>query len=140
MECKAEIVNQEECRKLISMYNGLVSEYNVSLKTEQELYNRYEAKLNEVNALIDKFNRGEIGEELTEIKEEPISQRYTFIDYIKKTYEKRSFSMFALVGKVPLATPSVDIEMGSFGLILLLLKQIGLFFALPALWLWANRQ
>jgi hypothetical protein len=90
--------------------------------------------------LIDKFNRGDIGKEVTEIKKEPITKNYTFVDYIKKIYEKRSFRMVGLVGKVPFATPSTDIEMGSLGLILLILKQIGLFLALPGLWFWVNRQ
>ena len=143
IERKAEsglIVGQQEYERLISQYNSLVSKHNVNVKRTQEFQGRYETKLSEVNVLIDKFNRGDIGKEVTETKKEPISKTYAFIDYTKKTYEKRSFRMFGLVGKVPLATPSADIEMGSFGLILLLLKQIGLFFALPALWLWANRQ
>ncbi len=141
MEYNAELglfVDQEEYKRVISRYNSLVSNYNTNVKTEQKLYNRYETKLIEVNALIDKFNRGEIGKEITEMKKEPISKNYAFLDYIKKTYEKRSFRMFGLVGKVPLVTPSADIKMGSFGIILLILKQIGLF-ALPVLWLLTNR-
>lgn len=107
--------------------------------TEQEhqrLYNQYEEKVKEVNILIDEFNRGEIGKEVIEAKKEPISKNYTFIDYVKKSYAKSSFSMFGALGKMPIATLSEDIEMGSFGLIFLLLQQIGLFFALSALWLW----
>lgn len=133
------IVDQEEYERLISKYNTLVSEHNANIKTEQKLHNRYKTRVNEVNDLINKLNRGEIGEKVTEMKKEPISKNYVFIDYIKKIYEKRSFRMFGLVGKIPLVTPSADIKMGSFGLFLLLLKQIGLFFALPALWLWTSR-
>lgn len=133
-------VNRERYEKLVSQYNNLASKHNATVEKMQKLYNSYETKLVEINTLIDKFNRGEIGEEVTEIKKELISRNYSFMDYIKKTYEKRSFRLFGLVRKVPLATPSVDVEMGSFGLILLLLKQIGLFFALPAVWLWANRR
>lgn len=143
MERKAElglIVDQQEYERLISQYNSLVSKHNVDVERAQKLDSRYGAELGEVNALIDKFNRGDIGKEVTEIKEEPISKSYAFVDYIRKTYEKRSFRMFGLVGKVPLATPSADIQMGSFGLSFLLLKQIGLFFALPGLWLWINRK
>lgn len=143
MERKAElglIVDQQEYERLILQYNSLVSKHNVDVERAQKLHSRYEAELSEVNALIDKFNRGDTGKEVTEIKKEPISKSYAFVDYIKKTYEKRTFLMFGLVGKVPLATPSADVEMGSFGLILLLLKQIGLFLALPGLWLWVNRQ
>lgn len=143
MERKAElglIVDQQEYERFIFQYNSLVSKHNIDVKRAQKLHSCYETKLSELNALVDKFNRGDIGKEVTETKKEPISKNYAFVDYIKKTYEKRSFGMFGLVGKVPLATPSVDVEMGSFGLILLLLKQIGLFLALPGLWLWVNRQ
>jgi len=128
------VIDKHKDETLISQYNTLVSKHNINVKKAQELQSRYETKLSEVNALIDKFNRGEVGQKVVETKKEPIYKAYTFINYIKKTYEKRSFRMFGLIGKVPLVTPSVDIKLGLFGLILLLLKQIGLFFALSILW------
>lgn len=143
IEEKAEsglLIDQQEYERLILQYNSLVSMYNADVKRIQEFQHRYETKLNKINVLIDKFNRGEIGEEVIETKKEPIFKTYTFIDYIKKTYEKRTFRMFGLVRKKFFVTPSIDIEMGLFGLILLLLKQVGLFFALPAIWLLTNRR
>ncbi|MDO9464868.1 MAG: hypothetical protein Q7J67_06185 [bacterium] len=133
-------VDQQEHKNLVLQYNSLIPKHNADVKSAQKLDSRYQVSINEVNTLVDKFNRGNIGKEITKVKKEPISKSYTFVDYIKKTYEKRTFRMFGLVGNVPLVTPSAGIEMGQFGLILLLLKQIGLFFALPALWLWASRQ
>ena len=133
-------VDQQEYENFVLQYNSLVPKHNADVKSAQKLDSRYQVSINEVNTLVDKFNRGNIGKEITKVKKEPISKSYTFVDYIKKTYEKRTFRMFGLVGNIPLVTPSAGIEMGLFGLILLLLKQIGLFFALPALWLWASRQ
>ena len=143
MEEKAKsglTVDQQEYENIVLQYNSLVSKHNADVKSTQKLDSRYQVSINEVNTLVDKFNRGNIGKEITKVKKEPISKSYAFVDYIKKTYEKRTFRMFGLVGNVPLVTPSAGIEMGLFGLILLLLKQIGLFFALPVLWLWVSKQ
>ncbi|MDP2763001.1 MAG: hypothetical protein Q8O27_00595 [Enterobacteriaceae bacterium] len=132
-------INQQEYKKLISKYNNMVSEHNYKSNKVKSFYYRYENKLHEVNDLIKSYNNGSIGKEITQTKQESLSKKYSFLNYIKKTYEKRSFQIFGLVGKVPIATPSLNIETGSFGLSLLLLKQIGLFFSLPGIWLWAKK-
>lgn len=142
IECNADLAtyaDKAKYKKLIAKYNSLVSEHNENINKKKMLYKRYQAKHKEVNTIIDKFNKGEMGEEVNDIREEPISQNYTFFEYIKKTYQKKSFRFLGFVKTVPLATPAIDIEMGAYGLILLLLKQVGLIFAMPALWL-LNKQ
>jgi len=79
------VIDQEDYQRLISQYNDLVSGHNTNVKKAQKLHSYYQAKLTELNALIDRFNRGEIGEEVTLIKKERVSKTYsTFIEYIKK--------------------------------------------------------
>ena len=83
MERDAEVgfyVDTKKYERLISQYNGLVSRHNANVERNEKLYNRYKIEFAKINALIDKFNRGEIGEEITEIKKEPISRNYSFIN------------------------------------------------------------
>jgi len=128
--------NYLEYEKLIQEYNNLVNKHNRTISKEKKIYNIYKVKYDKVNALINNFNNGNVGEKIIKTKEESISSNYKFSEYIKKTYENRSFRAFGVLGKIPIATPSADVKMGSFGLIFLLIKQIGVFFALPIVWLY----
>ena len=81
------------------------------------------------------------------IYSEFISTDYSLIDCVVKTYKSSSLNIFGIVGgtPIPIIPPSTNyiestdnIGIGSFGVLLLLLDHIGLFFSLPFLWALEN--
>ena len=130
--------NQKEYKDLVSQHDNLYSEHNKKLWEIRKLEEYYQRRGTELNYLIDCYNRGIVGKQVVNIKKEPVSKKYKFFDYVKKKHKDISFKTFGVVIK---KLPLVPVKEESSGIALLLVKQIGLFFALPiSSTLWLNRK
>jgi len=50
-------VDRQEYDRLIAQHNSIVERHNADIETRRTLYAQYQSALNQVNALIDKYNR-----------------------------------------------------------------------------------
>ncbi len=49
--------DEQEYHRLVAQYNGIVEQHNSDLNARKELYAQYDAQLQEVNGLVDRYNR-----------------------------------------------------------------------------------
>jgi hypothetical protein len=132
--------DQNEYKMLTNNHNEYVSKYNEILEEAKKFKNQYELKSYEISNKIEIMKSCQIEEETIKKVTLPISENVDFFNYILLSYSKISFQWISAVEYLPTSTPSIDINSISFGMFLLFLKQIALFFSLFILWLWSNRQ
>ena len=131
-------VDESRYNQLVRQYNELAKAYNNDVAGKQRLDFAYERQITSTNDLIDQFNKGKIGVVEVTKTHEPISKHFTFLEYIRNSCNKVSLRVFGVAGKVPLATPNINVELGGWGLILFIIEQLAIMLSLPMLWFCAS--